>query len=311
MCIPDFMEIHVPDSDSIPNSRPGHFIAGAGAPVVMLHASLGSKSQWTKLAERLAPRYRVIAIDLCGYGDNEAPATAPFTLDEEVRHVMDRLDPLVGTHTRFHVVGHSYGGLVALRLAQRRSERVASLSLYEPVVFRVLDRDDRDLAVVGQLAQLISCLVAAGRRRDAAQMFVDFWSGDGSFASLPLPAQVSIARRVDKLPFDFQAAMSWPWDLEDLRAIVAPVLLLVGNRGPAIVRRIHRLLARTLPNHRVGAFDAGHMGPITHADQVNPWIEAFVDICAHSHVPSTVPRRVVPPATPVFARSLAGSPSQT
>jgi pimeloyl-ACP methyl ester carboxylesterase len=53
---------------------PGYFVAGAGVPVVLLHASLSSKSQWRELAAQLAPRFRVIAIDLSGYGDNPMPA---------------------------------------------------------------------------------------------------------------------------------------------------------------------------------------------------------------------------------------------
>ncbi len=259
--------------------RPGYFVAGAGTPVVMLHSSLSSKSQWTTLAERLASRYRVIAIDLCGYGDNARSATvASFTVDEEVRLVTDRLDHLIEANSRIHLVGHSYGGLVALRFAQCRTNRVASLSLYEPVAFRMLDDEDATLADMRQRAEHVARLVAAGRRHDAAQAFVDFWSGEGSYASLPLPAQASIARRVDKLPLDFQAALSWPMHPADLRAIAAPTLLLAGTRSPAVVQRIHTLLIRTLPNRRVGTIDSGHMAPITDAGRVNSWIEAFLDM---------------------------------
>src|SRR4030095_7600973 len=53
----------------------GSLVAGAGAPVVLLHSSLSSKSQWTALAERLASRFRVIPLDLCRYGDNALTAT--------------------------------------------------------------------------------------------------------------------------------------------------------------------------------------------------------------------------------------------
>lgn len=278
--------------------RTGHLIAGAGTPVVMLHSSLGSKSQWTGLAQRLASRYRVIALDLCGYGDNPLPAAdAPFTLDDEVRLVTDRIDALVGTHERVHFVGHSYGGLVALRFAQCRSDRVASLSLYEPVVFRVLDDEDPALADARRLGERVSRFVAAGRRHDAARNFVDFWSGDGSYASLSLPARAKLARRVDKLTLDFRAASCWPLGPGDLRAIVAPTLLLSGKRSPAVVQRIHALLTRVLLNRRVGSFDCGHMGPVTDAHQVNPWFEAFVDICADREAARSTGRAVVGPAS--------------
>jgi pimeloyl-ACP methyl ester carboxylesterase len=276
----------------------GHLVAGAGTPVVMLHSSLGSKLQWTGLAQRLATRYRVIALDLCGYGDNAMPAAeVPFTLDDEVRLVTERLDALVAMRERVHVVAHSYGGLVALRFAQRSSDRVASLSLYEPVVFRVLDDEDPALADARRLAERVARLVAAGRRHDAARTFVDFWSGDGSYASLPLPARVKVARRVDKLPLDFRAASCWPQGLEDLRAIVAPTLLLCGKNSPAVVQRIHALLTRVLPNRRVGSFDCGHMGPVSDPHQVNPWLEAFVDICAEREAGLSAWRSVVGPAS--------------
>jgi pimeloyl-ACP methyl ester carboxylesterase len=245
----------------------------------MLHASLGSKSQWTALAERLSSRYHVIAIDLHGYGDNALPAAeTSFTLEHEVRLVAQRLDRLVEPHVRVHMIGHSYGGLVALRCAQSWRGHVASLALFEPVVFNALDADDATLADVLRVAERVARLIAMGRRRDAAEVFVDFWSGAGSYRALPLPVQVGIARRVDKVPLDFRAACGWPRGANELRGIATPALLMSGNRSPAVVRRIHDVLARTLPNRSVASLDGGHMAPITDAHRVNPWIEAFVDL---------------------------------
>jgi pimeloyl-ACP methyl ester carboxylesterase len=262
--------------------RPGYFVVGTGPPIAMLHSSLSSKSQWTSLAERLSSRFRVIALDLCGYGDNVMPsAHASFTLDNEVRLITDQLDRLVEPHTRVQVVGHSYGALVALRFAQCRSDRVASLSLYEPVAFGMLDDQDVELIRARHFAGHVRHLIAAGYRSDAAQVFVDFWSGDGSYASLPHAAQVSIASRIDKVPLDFQAASQWQPGPAELRTIAGPTLLLGGRHSPAVVRRILNVLAETLPDsRRPGAFDAGHMAPVTDPDRINPWIEAFVDICA-------------------------------
>jgi pimeloyl-ACP methyl ester carboxylesterase len=255
----------------------GYFVAGKGPPVVLLHASLGSKSQWTALAERLCTRFRVIGIDLHGYGDNTGlPAPTPFTVDDEVRLVLDRLAGLVDPYARLHLVGHSYGGLVALRLAQRHPERVASLSLYEPVLFRLLDEDDVDAVQVRRLVDRLCHLVATGFPRDAARAFIDFWSGDGTFDALPLPIQVAVARRTGKVLLDFDAACSWPPRPHELAVIGAPTLLMIGNRGPALTPRIAERLARALPVAHLAPFDCGHMGPVTHPERVNPWIEAFL-----------------------------------
>ncbi len=275
---------------------PGYFATGAGTPVVMLHSSLSSKSQWTALGERLAPRFRAIALDLCGYGDNAlVTADAPFTLDQEVQLVADRLKPLMKAHVRFHLVGHSYGALVALRLAQCWRDRVSSLSLYEPVAFGLLDQADAALTHLKWTVERLSRLLAAGRRHDAAQVFVNFWSGDGSYARLSPSTQASIVRRVDKLPLDFQAAWSWPPSREDLRRIGAPTLLLAGRRSPAVAQRIHALLAQTLSNRRVGSLDSGHMGPITDARRVNRWIAAFLNMCEGVELARAAPQAIVSP----------------
>jgi pimeloyl-ACP methyl ester carboxylesterase len=273
-------------------------VAGLGSPVVLLHSSLSSKSQWSELAALLTPRFQVIALDLCGYGDNPMPAALrPFSVDDEVRLVADRLDRLVPPHVRVHLVGHSYGGLVALRFAERCRGRVASLSLYEPVAFGVLDRADAALAEVRRAADCVRQLVKAGLRLQAAEIFVDFWSGAGSYGRLPRPVKEGIARNIGKVPYDFQAAMAWPVDAAGVRSITVPSLLLTGDHSPPIAQHIVQQLSRSLPKRYVGRIDAGHMGPVTAPHLVNPWIEAFVDMCVERAI-APVAESAVNPLAP-------------
>ena len=262
------------------SAHTGALVVGAGAPVVLLHSSLSSKSQWTALTERLAPRFRVIALDLLGYGDNAMPsAPESFTLDDEVRLVGETIDRLLPPHVRVHVVGHSYGASVALKFAQRSRGRVASLALYEPVAFGMLDRDDAALAEVKRIAESVPRLIGAGARLQAAEAFVDFWSGPGSYGRLARPVQLHVARNIAKVPLDFKAVMSWPLGPESVRSIAVPALLLTGSQSPAVAQGIVAQLARSLPKRYVGRIDAGHMGPVTAPHLVNPWIEAFIDMC--------------------------------
>jgi len=261
--------------------RPGCLVAGTGAPVVLLHSSLGSKAQWTALAERLASRFRVIALDLWGYGDNAMPPTpASFTLDDEIRLVADHVDRLVPPHARVHVVGHSYGGVAALRFAQRERGRVASLTLYEPVAFGLLERDDPTLVEVRRIAESIPRLIDAGLPRHATELFVDFWSGTGAYGRLSSSAQRHVARNIRKVPLDFHAALSWPSGSESVRSIAVPALLLSGTRSPEVTQRIVQRLMHALPKRYAGRVEAGHMGPVTAPQLVNPWIEAFIDMWA-------------------------------
>src|SRR3569833_1963340 len=112
-------------TNTVPPRR-GYSVRGAGPAVLLLHASLGSKAQWRALTERLSSRFRVIAVDLWGYGDNaDWPAPTPFSVDDEVQVVVECLDRLVPLREALHVVGHSYGGLDALRLAATKLRRLA------------------------------------------------------------------------------------------------------------------------------------------------------------------------------------------
>ncbi len=242
----------------------------------MLHSSLSSKSQWTALAERLSARFRVIALDLCGYGDNAPASAESHSIDDEVRLVTSHLDRLLPPLSRVHVVGHSFGALVSLRLAHLHPARVASLSLYEPVAFRLLPDDDASLVAIRAVAERVMRLVDAGKRHDAASAFIDLWNGDGAFSALPLPAQASLARRMDKVPLDFRAAWRWQSTRTDCAAIAAPALLMAGTRSPVAVRNIARILGGVLRDVRTWHFDAGHMAPITHAERINECIDAFV-----------------------------------
>ncbi|HQU47912.1 MAG TPA: alpha/beta fold hydrolase [Casimicrobiaceae bacterium] len=270
-----------PDSSSTaPGAGYGSLVQGRGAAVVMLHASLGSKSQWSALIGVTAPRYRAIALDLTGYGDlPSAEPDVPSDVDDDVRALERRLDGLVAPRSRIHLVGHSYGGFVALRYARLHPERVASLALYEPVAFRMLPPHDASRAELERLAEEVAALVQGGHRHLASQVFVDFWSGEGTFASLPLAARASIARRIGKVPLDFRAALAWPTDASDLRTISAPALLVAGRRSPALARSIVAALARALPDARSAWIDAGHMGPVTDAADFAALVASFLGEC--------------------------------
>ena len=105
--------------------------------IVALHCSGASGRQWQQLRQVLGSQFNFLAPDLIGCGANPHwSGEHSFTLADEaapIVSIMDALDMPV------HLVGHSYGGGVALRAAVERPHRVASLSLYEPTVFHVLN----------------------------------------------------------------------------------------------------------------------------------------------------------------------------
>lgn len=98
-----------------------------GPRVLALHGITGHGGRWRNLAANYLPEARVIAPDLRGHG--RSPALPPWGLDAHVADVVSVLDG-----TPAVVVGHSFGGAVAVRLATRYPELVRSLVLLDPAV---------------------------------------------------------------------------------------------------------------------------------------------------------------------------------
>ena len=97
--------------------------AGAGLPAVFVHGINGAADHWWPVAERLAGDRRCVSVDLRGHG--QSVQRGPFTADDYLSDVLAVVESL-GIE-RFHVLGTSFGGQVALALARKAPERVASM----------------------------------------------------------------------------------------------------------------------------------------------------------------------------------------
>jgi pimeloyl-ACP methyl ester carboxylesterase len=104
--------------------------AGVGEPVIALHGLGATKASMLPTVAALADRFRVIAVDLPGFGDSDKPLGAPYDARFFARAVIALLDAL--EIERAHVVGNSLGGRVALEVALHAPERVDRLGLLAP-----------------------------------------------------------------------------------------------------------------------------------------------------------------------------------
>ena len=103
-----------------------------GDVVLLVHGYGGDRNSWLFLQEPLAARYRVYALDLPGHGTStkDVGEGSLSVLADAVTGVLDALGA-----ERAHLVGHSMGGAVALAVAARHPERIASLTLIAPSGF--------------------------------------------------------------------------------------------------------------------------------------------------------------------------------
>ena len=252
--------------------------SGRGAGVVLLHSSLSTGAQWKRLAEQISPSYHVLALDLLGCG--AAPAVADpegYSLRDESARILELADAWFGVGARFHLVGHSYGGLAALALARENPARVAGLAVYEPVCFNLAGAGAPDLAFLRRTAATVAMHVRAGRLIEATGLFFDYWNGPGAFRLLPPAAQARCVQGIAKVPLDFQAAFQEPNLAQDYASISAPTLLMGGTQSPRLTRGLLRTLAGAIPNAALAWVEGGHMAPLSAPGQVNLLLGSFLD----------------------------------
>jgi pimeloyl-ACP methyl ester carboxylesterase len=255
--------------------------AAAPEPVVIaIHCSGSSGTQWRSLACRLGDGFTTWAPDLIGHGSmGNWKGEHAFTLSDEATQIVRMVDSI---GRPVHLVGHSYGGAVALRVARERASRIASLVLYEPAAFDVLrtasPEGNKALAEIRSLAAEIGSAVLAGSYVEAAEQFVTYWNGEASWAEFDDEVRQKLIRYIPKATLEFRAAICERTALPAYRYFNFPVLLLEGEHtSPAmriIVRHLARAMKFALPRICAGA---GHMGPVTHAEAVSAVIASFME----------------------------------
>ncbi|MCP5374459.1 MAG: alpha/beta fold hydrolase [Hyphomicrobiales bacterium] len=262
-------------------------------PVVLLHCSAADGGQWDGLAARLGPRYRAHALHQFNCGDGPRwHGRGPFTLDAEAAPV---LDLIAGLDRPAHLVGHSYGGAVALHAAQHLAQHLAqhpararpgalaSLTLIEPVAFHLLPGAGHGahLATMQGVARAVGGAVLAGDLWGGMATFVEFWNGPGAWDRTPDKVRAGLARRLPKVALDFHAVLATRPEPAAVAAVAAPTLLLHGEASPGPTVAVIQVLAGLLPGARVAAVaGAGHMAPFTHAGPVNDAVAGHVAAAA-------------------------------
>lgn len=253
-------------------------VGGSGPPVVLVHASGMGAQRWARLCKRWVDRYTLWVPSLVGYGQSGPFDAATWSLDDEIA----LLEAVVEAAGRpVHVFAHSFGGLVALRLAARRPELLRSLSVYEPTVFGLLHaaRDRRGLAD-------LAAFDADGRFLDPTYgatdawlgTFVDYWN-QADFWDVMLPAQKAALRAVGRKVFcEVRAVLTERAGPSTYAAIEVPTLVLLGARTTPAAERSARLLADALPVAELAEIErAGHLAPLVRAAPIGDRVAEHID----------------------------------
>jgi len=226
----------------------------------------------------LSASHLVLAPDSYGSGKSpEWPSDRKIALRDEVAFV----EPVLArAGTPCAIVGHSYGAAVALVAALEKPNRVRALALYEPTLFALVDAHTPPPNAVDGIRDTVAAAAAAldaGDRDAAAEHFVDFWMGRGSWSATPSSRKPAIADSIVNVRRWSHALFTEAATLEAFCRLDVPILYMLGTQSPESSRAVARLLVPVLPRVRVVEFDGlGHMAPITHPDVVNEAIVGFL-----------------------------------
>ena len=238
---------------------------GSGPPVLLLHGSGPgtTAAAWTPLIAALAPRFRVIAPDLLGFGESpraQGPLRAAWTT--QALELMDALG-----HETFAVVGNSAGGAIALSLACARPRAVTRVVAVGSMGFPMALPAGLDALWAAESAQAVAELITFAPPTEAvvaareAAMALQPWYRE----LFPAPRQ----RWVDELSLT----------RDELASITAPVMLVHGAQDRIVPLRDSFLgLIEALPDVRGHVFGrCGHGSPLEHTDEFNRLLTTFLE----------------------------------
>lgn len=243
----------------------------AGPPLVFIHGWADSSIVWARALEEWAPRFRVVALDQPGHGGS-APVAPEAGVAGIAACLADALEALSLSDIR--LVGHSLGGLVALRLTLDFPHLVERLVLVNP-------------AWSGRLPPPLPALLREPLVIGAMKLNRPWRSALGWLPER-LRGQMSERQRAQLRRWqEFNhVAPEWLYHTvtlitsSDLRAELAgvtqPALVLAGTRDPLILPEWSRELAQLLPNAQYSEIEAGHQAAEDNFPAFRTALKAFL-----------------------------------
>lgn len=254
--------------------QPDFIEAGAGSCVILVHSSVAGAGQWRRLMTELHDHCHVIAVNLYGYGKTESwSAPRAQSLDDQARLLRPLIERADGSVS---LVGHSFGGSVAMKAAALYSSQVERLILIEPNPFYLLKQDGRAeaFAEAVKLRNIIAENGKAGTWEVAAEAFANYWSGQGTWDSMPDERKQKFVHALKPNFHEWDAVMDEKTGISEWsRTLPEETTVVSAEDTVRSIAEIVDLFRKNVPHWRYEKIDAGgHMAVLNHADVVNPKI---------------------------------------
>jgi len=251
-----------------PRGRIDYDVTGAGPTVVLVPGSCSTGAAWRSVMSAWDSRFRCVTTSLLGYGGTAERRSAD---DPSIWHEADVLEEVIrAAGEPVHLVGHSFGGLVALAVALRNRVRLKSLVVVEAPAAALL-RQNGDHSHYRAFREMTESYFAAHAAGDAQaiETMIDFYGGPGTFASWPARVRDYAVATTAVNILDWASGYGFTPTPAAMAAVNTPVLVMWGGKSHPAVRRANALMAAWM-NHAPGiSIDgAAHFMIATHPNRV-------------------------------------------
>ena len=222
-------------------------VRGEGEPVLLIHGSVIAASYVPVMREPALARSRLIRYHRRGYAGSTKPEPgASFSIGQQAADAAALLRHL--RIERAHIVGHSYGGVIALQLALDAPQVVHSLTLLEPAIVRFIPSGERFGKQTMEPAQ---ARYRAGEHAGALDVFMrNVVAPDWKSAlARTIPGSPEQAERDVRTVFEIEgpALGEWEFDTHRARTISQPILHIVGSESLPMFHEIGKVLHSWFP----------------------------------------------------------------
>jgi pimeloyl-ACP methyl ester carboxylesterase len=242
---------------------------GLGHVTLMLHSTGTGSWQW-KQYQKCMPSRHMLALDFLGYSPSDSWAIQDsINIDFEAAEHL-----LLQQHTSIDIIGHSYGGFLAMKLAMKHPKKIRALLLHEPVAWGALFDGKRD-DLTSDFEKI--CDVFFRHQEDIdidawLEYFIGYWNEPNTWTQLPEKTKSIWRHRFHKIYSEVSYLCLDRTPLEYWSTLKASTTITLSTGAPAHEQEVCHLLASIIPNSNLIQHKGGHLSPLTHFSELSPII---------------------------------------
>ncbi len=253
--------------------------SGTGPVLVFVPGSCSTGAAWRPVIQALGPGWTAVTTSLLGYGGTRERRTQQDTSIDREAEVVENVVRRAGDGV--YLVGHSFGGLVALEVALRRRVPLLGLAVLEAPAVTLLEATG-EMAHATAFREMTDDYFASfnSGNLEAIAAMIDFYGGEGTYAGWPQKARdYAIATTAVNI-MDWASARGCALSPARLATVTVPALVTTGTSSHPAARRANELVCEHIRDARLSILDgAAHFMIATHAAELARSIAAHHAYC--------------------------------